>query len=316
MTDNLKIIIKIFTGKPLRADELKSLIILSGPSSHRVFEFLVKRYDPSLDLSYYGSFSRKTFLNEGRGWGTLKPYRILENGKTRVFEKIFFNNSKNLASALYFAENQNSLLKDKAIQAPRLVETVKGKNLTILLYEFWDLEKIPFVDTYSALKTKTLELCRDFHPSIKSGSTDQGLSSPAGNRVYHPKRDLYVEEFEKIEAIAQSFPVYFQHLDLGEENVYRNDRVIDWDNSGHYNLGIDFGRLLLSHYILNPDKFLATYKIEVKDYHSKSETGISFKDFYPVVLFYFLILFHGHHATEDSVDRIGEMIEEFRRALG
>jgi len=315
MINNIKSLFKILSGKEIRGEELKSLVYSMGSGNHSIFEYFVKKYDPSVSLSYCSNYSEKLFLNEGRGWGTLKPYRILNDGKTKVFEKIFFNNSNNLTSALFFAEHQDRLLQDTAIKAPRLVEKIKGERLTILLYAFWDLEKIPSKDTCTELKSKTLDLCKNFSPSLQSGIADEGLSSPAGRRVYHPKRDLLMEEFEKIEPIAQSFPVYFQHLDLGEENVFLNDMVIDWDNSGHYNLGIDFGRLLLSYYILHPDLFFQNYTAEVQDYHSKCSSGIPFEKFYPVVLFYFIILFHGHHATEHSVDKIGSVTEDLRRSL-
>ena len=311
MITTIKIIFKIFAGIELRGGELKSVIGLAASrNKQRIFEYLLKKFDPALDLSYCQDFPNKSFLNEGRGLGTLKPYRMLENGDTKVFEKIFFNYSKNLASAVYFDRHQEKLLADKAIKAPRLRDTIKGKNLTILLYEFWNLEKLPEDSAYPVLKSKTMELCRD----LTSVREKPGYINPATGKkkIYNPKRDLFVQEFVKIERIAQTFPVYFQHLDLGEENVFANDVIIDWDNSGYYNLGVDFGRLLLSHYILNQDVFLATYKAEVSDYHLKSNSGVPFDEFYPVVLFYFLILFHGHHATEDSVDQIGRVIEDFK----
>jgi len=313
MIDNIKISLKFITGRAITKTELKKMAgFIASYQNHIAFEYLLKKYDPSLDLSYSSDFSGKTFIPEGRGWGTLKPYRILENKNKnkKFFEKIFFSTSKNLASAVYFDDHYEELAENKSIKSPRIVKMIQGEILTILHYEYWDLDKLPPDTAYPVLKAKTLELCQGLSQHYPAK-----FEYPIGKKIYNPKPDLFVEEFGTIRSIARSFPVYFQHLDLGEENVYKNDVVIDWDNSGYYNLGVDFGRLLLAHYILKPDKFLSTYKEELKDYHRKSNSVVPYEDFKPVVMYYFLVLFHGHHDTEHSVKKIESVIRDFKEMV-
>ncbi|KEO71749.1 hypothetical protein [Anditalea andensis] len=316
MSENIKIFIKLLLGKDLRGREFKQLIDLIAPlKNQKVFELLVRKFDPSLKWTYVDTMTSKRFLDQGKGLGTLKPYRVLKDNKTKVFEKIFFNTSHNLKAALFFDKNKGLLLNNLNIRSPRLISTYSGENLTVLLYEYWDLYKLPIESAYEVLKAKTLELSQGIHADEAFLQLNPSINSSIGTKIYNPRPDLFIEEFKTIEKLAQSFPVYFQHLDLGEENVYLNNVIIDWDNSGFYNLGVDFGRLLLSNYILNSESFVEKYKVEIADYHEKLKLDIHFDSFYLVVLFYFLSLFYGHHKTEHAVGQINEVVEEFKNSV-
>jgi len=161
MKGNIRLLLKFVAGKTLTKREITKLMKFAATrKSHTLYEYLLKEYDPFLNVPFSGEYPEKNFLDEGRGMGTIKPCRILENQKHKVFEEVFFNDSNKLSSALHFDKKQDELIRNTDTEAPRIVNVVEGEYLTVLHYEFLNLKKLSAGSAYPALEAKTLDFTR------------------------------------------------------------------------------------------------------------------------------------------------------------
>jgi hypothetical protein len=159
MISNIKLILNFVTGKDITGNEIRILVRLAAShQNHQLYEYLLKKYDPFLDLPFSNKYPRKTFLDDRKGLETLIPYRVLESQTQKVFEKVYFNESKKLRSVLHLDEKQDELQDHRAQKNPRIVEVVKGEYLTVVHYEFCELNKLPAAQAYPLLKARALEL--------------------------------------------------------------------------------------------------------------------------------------------------------------
>jgi len=315
MTSKLLAFIKLLNGFSITVREFKDLIrTVAARNWHSLFEFILRKYDRSINLDYTKSYPEKKFLDEGRGAGILKPNRVLSSSADRIFEKIFFNDSPGLSRNLMFNEISTDRLTKNHIKYPEIKEIIKGDKLTIVLFEYLDLIRIPQGEEYKVLKATTFNML-DFLEEDLIGDDIHYDRFLIGKERLINSAVFSSDELLKLNAIVKSSPVYFQHFDLKEDNVFMDNVIIDWDNSGNYHLGADFGVLLLSYYVFKEHDFFKLYKDEISDYYKQVRNHISFDIFYLTVLFHFLNLYHGYSAGEAHYRKIQPVIDECKSKL-
>jgi len=281
---------------------------------HWLYEFSLKKMDPALDLSHADRASKKTFIFQGRGNGTLKPYRSLSNDTNKIFEKIFLNHTEDLKANIDFYLNSRQYLNDTNIQIPKCQKIIKGEQFTVVLYDYLDLKPLPIGQQYQILKDKTLMLYKTSNERTYSDSItyDKFLF---GKIRLEEENHFSSAELAEIELLIRRAPVCFQHLDLGENNVFGNDVIIDWDNSGYFPLGMDFGKLLLNYFIYQKDSFYNTYKNEIAYFYQHLHHQISFKTFSKLTLYFAIVFYYGTAEGHDHTRKFKPLIENLKDLL-
>lgn len=307
--------LKLSLGKKIPMMEFQSLVrTIAIRKLHLPYEYLLKKMDNQLDFSYSNILHKKTFVFKGKGNGTLKPYRELTEGKQKFFEKIFLNNSADLKANIQFYTNYKVLLQKTSIIVPECLCIRKGKHFTMFIYEHMNLLKIPPGQEYEVLREKTLELYRY---SIDRNYADMitfdfllfGKDRLIKSKALSPK------EFKRIKRLIGRSPICYQHLDLSENNVFLEDKVIDWDNSGFFPLGLDFGRLLLSYFIFHENDFYDSYEVKIFDYYQNLHHEISYNDFRLLTIYYFLIFYYGNAHCPEYQQIIQPFLKDFKKSL-
>ena len=287
---------------------------ISKRKNHRLFEFMLQRYDPFLDLSYCSTSTDKQFIHQGSGSGTIKPYRTFYKGGVRYFEKIFFNDALELKSISEFYDNSCELACQHRIQIPSLLQTIKGSKLTVLLYEYRDIVPLAIGSRYQALKKGTLALAQN-KPQNRPASTIRLNLVVDGEKHLLNKGVFTEEEIIDIKQIIHSLPVCFQHLDLSTNNVYADHFIMDWDHSGHYHLGPDLGMLLFHYFYFYKTEFLATYKEEIESYHRHLDQEVDLNHFTVALLYYFAVYFKGYFRDYEDPVIFPELVQECKTLL-
>jgi len=315
MLSKLIIFIKLSIGKKIPKQEFKSLVkTLAKRDWHLLYEYCLKKLDPALDFSYANDSNQKRFVFQGRGFGTLKPYRILKKSNQQTFEKIFFNGTDDLKANLYFYEMRHHLLKETKIRIPEYKMIIKGEVFTVFLYEYLELKPLPEGLVYNDIMNKTLELYKI--------SPNQDHAEPITYNKYIFGRNRLIEnneltplELAHLDQLIERAPVCFQHLDLSENNVFQDDIVIDWDSSGFYPLGMDFGRLMLCDFIFHKDDFIHSYEKKLTDYFQHLHHDISYHDFQLLCMYFFIVFYYGHSSGTAHTQKIMPFIQEFKTLI-
>jgi len=283
-------------------------------NSHILFDLMLKSYDPALALSYSKSSSGKRFIRQGSGSGTIKPFRTFHKGNTRCFEKIFFNDARELNSISDFYGNRSELACQHKIKSPALLQIVRGSKLTVVIYEFLTLEPLEQGSEYPALKTGTMSIAQNLprnHPAepISFNLIVEG-------EEYLLLKDIFTgDEISKVKGVAESLPVCFQHLDLSTKNVFTGNHIIDWDHSGYYHLGPDLGMLLFHYYYFHKGDFLTTYMEEIESYYDALGPEINYIHFKLIVLYYFTVYFKGYFRDYQDEFIFPEVVSECKSLI-
>jgi len=311
----LNVFFKLLLKKDLQTKELNRLLrSIAIQKLHPLFEFCLSRIDNTLDLSYSRPFPSKKFIFEGRGNCTIKPYRILGRNQEQVFEKIFYSDSQDAEANIYFYNNLDKLLLNKDVKVPACKHIVKGNKLTAFLFEYLDLRQFTPGTEYDHLKRITISLCKKYYKDITPAQITydkivDGKARVKNLGIFTPQQE------HKINNLIGSLPVYYQHLDLKEENVFQGDIIVDWDNAGWYPMGMDFGRLLLSYYIFHKDHFYDHYTEEIQKYHQAQTEDISLQDFQLAVIYFFIIYYYGHFCEKGETKQFLKVVASFKSSI-
>jgi len=290
------------------------MLTISKRNNHLLFEWMLRRYDPSLDLTYCRSATGKAFINKGSGSGTIKPYRSFNKGNVRYFEKIFFGDAPELKSISDFYGRRSELACPHQIQCPSLLGIIKGNKLTVVLYEYRMLETIADGREYEALKTGALAIAQNL-PIIQTAAPIRLNLILDGEKYLLTNGIFTPEEIHKIKEITGGLPVYFQHLDLSTKNVFADNMIMDWDHSGHYPLGPDMGMLLFHYFYFYQKDFLSSYKEEIKSYHRKYGQEIDLISFTTVVLYYCTVYYKGYFRDYEDAHIFPEVVRQCKALL-
>ncbi|WP_205623517.1 phosphotransferase [Anditalea andensis] len=287
---------------------------ISIQKQHPLFEFCLSRADYTLDLSYCKSHPSKEFIYAGRGHHTIKPYRILGERKKRLFEKIFYTDSQDARANIAFYENHKEWLKNTDITIPRCKDIIIGEKFTAFLFEYLDLQPLYSGREYQSLKKATFSLCKGTERRKVADHTSyekivDGQARIKKLKIFSRQEMAIIKEYRK------TMPVYFQHLDLKEENVFNGNVVVDWDNAGWHPMGMDFGRLLLSFYIFHKEQFYDKYLEEIYSFYDYIEDDIPFKPFHHTVLYYFIVFFYGHFCENNETKKFMNLIDTYKKKL-
>jgi len=281
---------------------------------HPLYELCLKKMDPLLDFSYTKRVNNQTYIYRGKGSGSIKPHRILTRGRKKIFEKIFLNDSQDLKANELFYKSKSELLNKRNIIAPKCFDIIKGKIFTVFLYEYMNLKPIPSGREYETLREKSLELYRDsndrdFSDPLTFEFFEFGINRLSSNKVFSPLEQTQINQLIKLS------PVYFQHLDLSENNVYQDNIIIDWDGSGYFPLGMDFGRLLLSYFIFHEDVFYQSYEEKINDYYQHLHHDIAYEDFKNLTMYFFIVYFYANTTCSESIKLIQPFVKDFKNQL-
>ena len=307
--------LKIIMNYDVTDKKLRRLFRSFGTQkNHQLFEYCLEKMDYSLDLSYCKMHDNKKFIFEGRGHSTIKPYRILGTNKNKCFEKIFYSDSQDAKANLYFYQNTKKLLKNKDITIPACKDIKKGKKFTAFIYEYLDLKPLKSGTEYQHLKSATISLCQGVESKVIADAISyekvvDGKSRIKKMKIFSPA------EMKTINKTIKLLPVYFQHLDLKEQNVFQNKVIVDWDNAGWHPMGMDFGRLLLSFFIFHENIFYENYMEEIIDYHSSLHVEVPFETFRRAVIYYFIVFYYGHFIDQGQTKQFMNLIESYKSTL-
>lgn len=312
---NIKTIIFLLFEFKVSVFDFKMLTwYIEDLNNHKIFEFFIKIYDVNLDLSYCDQAIKKSHLKEGRSSDTIKPYRVLTFDHMTIFEKIYFNYSSYIQPVLYLNKNKKSIFTNKLIIVPEIYKVIIGDKFTIVLFEYVKLESLPKGREYEILKQYTIELCKGL-PTTAPAHKIRSEKLDIGKQKMLDENILNVDEIHKIQILVESCPIYFQHLDLSANNVFLNNIIVDWDNSGNYPLGIDFGRLLLSFLIYNSDDFVSSYKGEIYNYYINNNYRVNYTHFHMVVVYHFIIFYYGHFPDLEHLQIVLLVVKDFKHDI-
>jgi len=219
--------------------------------SHILYEHCLRRVDSNLSVPTLG---RKDFLSKhGWGVGSLNSYRrvFLSAYKTEAFEKIYRNSSEDLYRLLWF--HREILVKSPGtIKTPRIVKLVRGAKMSLVYFEFLaEARSINDDELLAAAlqfreRTKALFLGRydsvvfEFRrePTYRDGVTKlQSILEKTGN---DPDLPLKIEK----RLMQPDVPRRVTHGDISWGNVLRNGFILDFDKSGYFPAGYEFGWVL------------------------------------------------------------------------
>lgn len=105
--------------------------------SHQVFEDICRKYDSRIEFRDY---SHARFHGSGWGEGCLNVYREVVDQKGMLFEKVFFKASEDFLKLQQFYGEFESQLEGGCIKAPRIIEEKSGKYLSVVYFEFIDID--------------------------------------------------------------------------------------------------------------------------------------------------------------------------------
>lgn len=220
--------------------------------NHTRYNTILRKYVPSWNWNV----SYATFVGFGIGEYSFNTFRrVLYEGRW-FFEKIYFNNTYDLAKIEWFYEHVFPLLIDQ-INLTKLHRIIKGQIFTIVYFDYTELTSLPESDA----NDRALYFSRTLHrASISFPITELCTNSPAFLKDYRShfgyKRNIVVaaEEMERltngslspksIEEIVDVQPVILTHGDIQKANIYADNYLIDWDSFGFFPIGFEAACIL------------------------------------------------------------------------
>ncbi|HSI77980.1 MAG TPA: hypothetical protein VK957_18920, partial [Lunatimonas sp.] len=221
--------------------ELKGICsYLSKTNQHKIFEFLLYRYDPK--IKFVKDFNSKKFYGYGCGSGNLNVYRKFIYENEILFEKIYFKHCKDFHNINWFYNNLYCVITDLGLRIPIVKRIKEGDKLCIFYYEFLKLgDSRNYEDAFnvSNLLYKNRQLLVSSHHQLQD---DQVFRRGEVRLIKHLQAaGINLDRYKMFkERMLKCLPVYFQHGDL-TTNCYKYNFVLDWDRSGYYPFGVDYG---------------------------------------------------------------------------
>jgi hypothetical protein len=261
------------------------IILAKNTEDHYLYQKAIKSYDDKINFSNY---KEACFIGQGSGKNTLNTYRkLITDENVVLFEKIYKNDSACGKRMQFFYNNINEdnqvkaklLLAKKA--APSLIKKIVGHYVTIYYYEYFEstslLNPIEYLESsfyliqqlaMSDKKIISYESVKYYRENHEINYIQKNLKSLACKRLgdeanTSKKIELLLKFFLNIDKTTR---LVFSHGDLHRNNMSNTGIIFDWDSSGFYPEGHDYGKVLsyYFHYV-EVDKSLKTDKQVFED---------------------------------------------------
>lgn len=220
--------------------------------NHKAYDSLLKKYVPE----WRWANSHTEFVNSGLGEYSFNTYRKVHIEGTWLFEKIYFNNTSDLARIEWFYEKVYPLL-IKSINVTKLHRLIKGDIFTIVYFEYVKLSplKEPDANERSFYYSKILlqistsqeihEICRSSPNFLKDYRLHFGYKRNIGFAAKAMERLSKGKVSPKIiEEVVDRQPLILTHGDIQRTNIYADNYLIDWDSFGFFPMGYESACIL------------------------------------------------------------------------
>lgn len=262
----------ILSRKPYEVvkQELKHLsFFISASNDHFYYNKLLKLYIPNWDLE----IEKTKFIGVGGGSGNLSAFRKVTSQGKNYFEKIYFSESKDLESVLWFDKFIYPRLQF-IFQIPKIKKIYRNDLLTIVYMDFLNLEPIKRQEEEKKLieTSKKLYLI-EIEDLIKEKTnipqpifdfTFNYMVQLNGEMVNVTLLQHSIDIDTLIKKIQQSKRV-LTHGDFIARNIAQEAVIIDWDSFGFFPIGMDQAYLYYYLYLkenkepmIKPDLWLKT----------------------------------------------------------
>lgn len=253
MISLVKTYLKLLLRQTIYVHEYDLLVLglVNMSKSHKIYEFLIKKYDKKINFI---KNKQSSFIQGGIGGGIIHIYRKIELRNNNVFfEKTYSVKSREYKRNKYFYTHvYNKLQKLETKIVPPLKLIIKGEKLSIFYQEFVQLKtinsseqfdlSIKYYNIYSSLniikKFTDIEYYHDFTKEPLYFSTKDIVMRQFKETSMYDEVCIF---FNRVEEQIKHTGMLFQHGDLHIENIYKNNYLIDWDKSGFYPMGYDLG---------------------------------------------------------------------------
>lgn len=237
------------------------------------------------------------FVGKGYGSGSLNAYRKIELQNKTFFEKIYF--PEKFKDQHFFETHIQGLLKKNGIKSAKLNEVHYGSKTVTAYYEFLKLDNIDSNNYFSVASSLALKIANISIPLEITSSMPQerdiNILGPIQTLINRISLQCN-QEISDIEQLLTKVDKYIRnnvarclgHGDLSLDNIFEDNKIIDWDNYGYYPIGFDLGLIigLATEMKLSLDDYI---EIENSLYEDLSE--IITKNIFQISLTYFTILF-------------------------
>lgn len=221
-------------------------------NDHRYYNQLLKEFVPE----WNPPIEKAEFFGEGHGVDSFDVYRRVKTSCNTYFEKVYFTQAKDLKKTQWVLTNlvQKNILK---LKTPQIKKIYTGPVLTIVYFEMFKLRKLSkqtlgnglvqiSKDLYKASVKEDREensfpkYLRQYIPNNESNRKELGRIEKAKKRLSEHKIDV-----GQLEQLLQDSRITYAHGDISEQNVFKNNTVIDWDYFGRYPIGTDVSKIYI-----------------------------------------------------------------------
>jgi hypothetical protein len=295
----------------LQAQKLRGICqSLKWTEDHELYNKLLKQFIPAWNTE----IDEQQFIGHGISEGNLNIYRKVKTENANLFEKVFFSGTKNLRANDWFYKNVYRLVKNE-IHIPRMSHSVAGDMLTIVYFEYLDLQNIPpgKVQPQAVEFTKrlySLSLTDEASAIIKKAPsylTNYQYSYFYKRHVIDAKQYLVKKgiDIKNIESTLESGQQIFTHGDIARKNMFSPNILLDWEFFGIYPAGFEVS---LIYYL-----FLRTQDFEKKplDWLKRHYSPLVYKEEwnrFELSFLYFLFIFSYNLFDEENNQIIGNQL--------
>ena len=232
-----------------RIDSFRALKIVTTAlirlGDHRRYEAALALFDPRFPLPERRLPRR--FEGHGIGGGSLDVYRILGNGESAVFEKIYQRRGSSFRNMAF--AHEALLPRVEGIAYPALREIRAGKRLAAAHFAPIRYRRRRRYDVAAAARVVAALRAADVSDLEMPAHALRGRAYliEAGLRAF-PARIVAIDParaqalaaaLPRWHAIVEAFPRTVSHGDLNRPNIARDGHVIDWDEAGFHPYGYD-----------------------------------------------------------------------------
>jgi hypothetical protein len=208
----------------------------------------LNKVDPDLILAKINS---SAFIGSGYGDFNLCIYRTGVIDGKRVFEKVYLSNSKAIKKLLWFYGGVIPTIKEKH-NIPKILEIKEGQWLTAVYFEYLETltpvhktDLIKYVDLFQNLTNKYEESTYSHLICDFKLDSDYKWGKKKLLKLIS-QYNISIEHLLKIESFINFKNCNYNvaHGDFSLGNVFKPYIYIDFDKSGYYPMGFDYGKVL------------------------------------------------------------------------
>lgn len=314
----IKIFIQLLFNKKVRKKEYRMSLysLAKRTKSNNIYQKMLVKYDKDINLS---DIKKAEFISSGNGCGTLQICRKISfnNSNKTYFEKIYFNDSQEFKTMMYFYNNIYTYCKKLNFTPPKLEFVRLGNKLNITYYEFIHLKKIEL--------NKRLNLSLKYYSQYSSLSFKHKFTSQNNYLLFTKQTRYLILKKQLIKYLSKIYPQkkvnillleiekqiiniqhIFQHGDFHFGNIFYNC-IIDWDTSGFYPIGYDLGFIFA-----NEIKQLNLKSSDVYDFiFTQSNNLIVHEYLFSLKYFTMIGLTRYNINTVETINQIQVLFQEF-----